>query len=195
MSDNENRKSQDTGREPLNILSMIGITIAVLILAGLFYHSFSPSVKPIKSLLFPTKIQCATNMQNLAKAMMAYAEDNEGIFPSSDHWCDVLSDQPGVKKSMFKCKEVDDLSSAFSINVNVAGKNLAQLDPNMVMLFESDAGWNSAGGSELAVADRHTRGSNFAFVNGNVFFIMKEAFGKLTWDNTTQDPNFAGSSK
>jgi hypothetical protein len=173
---------------------MIGIAIAVLILVGIFYHSFSPSVKPIKS-LFPTRFQCSTNMQNLTKALIAYADQNEGFLPVAENWCDILVDRPGVKKSMFKCKEADDPSTAFSININVAGKNLAQLDPNMVMLFESDAGWNSSGGPELAIADRHTKGSNFSFVNGEVFFIMKEAFDKLTWENTPQGPNSAISNK
>jgi prepilin-type processing-associated H-X9-DG protein len=52
----------------------------------------------------------------------------------------------------------------------------------MVLLFESDAGWNSAGGPELLTTEHHSgEGCNVLFADGHVSFIRTEELSDLKW--------------
>lgn len=54
--------------------------------------------------------------------------------------------------------------------------------PKMVLLFETNAGWNQYGQDELLTTENHEgRGCNILFNNGRVQFVTKERLGNLMW--------------
>ncbi len=63
----------------------------------------------------------------------------------------------------------------------------------MVLVFESNGGWNSYGGPELLVANRHKDGCNVLFADGHVSFIKIDPNGKLieelNWGKKTKAAN------
>ena len=61
----------------------------------------------------------------------------------------------------------------------------SKIDPQTVMIFESDGGWNASGGPELMISRaRHERGRVFvvAFADGSVQEVPESQLGTLRWD-------------
>jgi hypothetical protein len=54
--------------------------------------------------------------------------------------------------------------------------------PDVVLLFESNCGWNQAGGPELLITGRHEGGCNILFVNGDIEFVKTEEIPGLKWE-------------
>jgi len=51
-----------------------------------------------------------------------------------------------------------------------------------VLIFESDAGWNAAGGAELLPDEpRHKRGDNYIFADGRVDWVPRKKLPDGTW--------------
>lgn len=70
------------------------------------------------------------------------------------------------------------------MNEALKGLNLTWVPGDTVLLFESDLGPNSAGGS-ADVVFRHQedgqRGANILLVDGTMKFVQEEAIGDLRW--------------
>jgi ribosome biogenesis GTPase A len=80
------------------------------------------------------------------------------------------------------------------MNAKLGGvKDRGQIPEDTVMLFESDAGWNAAGGSEIATARHMNTLLHVAFVNGLVDYVQFTNIGKLRWEPSTNSP--AGLAK
>jgi prepilin-type processing-associated H-X9-DG protein len=63
--------------------------------------------------------------------------------------------------------------------------------PKMVLLFETQAGWNRSGEYELLTTENHEgRGCNILFNDGRVIFIPTERLGDLSW--RFEDSNSVG---
>jgi hypothetical protein len=62
-----------------------------------------------------------------------------------------------------------------------SGKKIDEIS-NIVLLFETDGGWNKFGGLELLTAEHHNNeGANILFNNGAVKFIKLDQFEELKW--------------
>ena len=54
----------------------------------------------------------------------------------------------------------------------------------MVLLFETNGGWNQYGGPELLTTENHKgKGCNVLLNFGNVEFVKPTEFEKLNWGN------------
>ncbi len=63
--------------------------------------------------------------------------------------------------------------------------------PKMVLLFETEAGWNQSGEDELLTTENHEgRGCNILFNDGRVQFVPTERLGNLRW--RFEDSNSVG---
>ena len=61
---------------------------------------------------------------------------------------------------------------------------------DVVLLFETKAGWNQFGGPELLTTEHHEgKGCNVLFNDGDVEFIKKEQVGELKWKVDKGDSN------
>jgi prepilin-type processing-associated H-X9-DG protein len=129
---------------------------------------------------------CTYNLQRLGASAKSYADDNNGQYPPADKWCDLL--QPYYKEeTILACPSVKDLhrfdgeaagKCHYAMNVN-AKRNSPS---NMVLLFETNPGWNQCGGPELLKTDNHfEKGSNILFNDGHVEFVRIEDINSLRW--------------
>jgi hypothetical protein len=92
-----------------------------------------------------------------------------GALPPAHRWCDALADygpyRPG--DSFVVCEERTDLECGYAFNSALSGVSLDDVqDPmHVVLLFESDRGWNAAGGASLLPTEpRHGGGDNYGMV-------------------------------
>ncbi len=121
---------------------------------------------------------CGTNLSGLAKSMIVYANDDERcIFPAPEKWCDLLIDRDYVSAKQFLCPQARDKGPGhYAINPNANSAS----DPDVVLVFETDSGWNQSGGPEILSTKNHKgQGCNIAFVDTHVRYVKKDQFSKL----------------
>ena len=95
-------------------------------------------------------IKSLNNAKQIARALQSYADDHGGRLPSEDNWSDAIL--PALGFSWFVSPRYHNGVSKpnrcdYALNKAVAGKLLADLNPNAVLIYESpSAGWNASGG-------------------------------------------------
>ena len=128
------------------------------------------------------RLACASNLCAFARALLIYAMDYDDEFPTADQWCDLLLQRESdrVTEEMFVCPSAEGGPSHYAINPNA---NDLSAHPDMVLLFETTAGWNQFGGPELLAPENHQgEGCNILFVDGHVEFVETERFDELRWE-------------
>ncbi len=144
-----------------------------------------PGVQPLD-----LRIRCARNLQDLwcrlsSKTMphefSACVASGEGAiaYPPPDEWCDTAVlpyqtwDRTGTGASVrpLRCPAADEGKCHYAMN--------PICEPNspgdMVLLFETKAGWNQHGGAELFTFDNHNPKGGCVLLNdGSVRFIRTE---------------------
>ena len=112
---------------------------------------------------------CVSNVAGLARAALKYAQDHGGRLPPAQEWCDLL--RPYLKNAhAFVCPAAKNLRCSYAFNANLSGVRLDDIPESrhVVIFFESDRGWNAAGGPELLPAQpRHRFGEADMLVRGN----------------------------
>lgn len=161
--------------------SLSGIVFALLVIVPIFLFFL------YLGRMF-TRILCGENMYGLRIAIMMYADDSNQQYPAPDKWCDLLVKHGDVSPKQFRCVGVrskgDPIYSNYAINPNCD----INCPNDVVLLFETKAGWNQHGGPELLTFDNHPdKGVNVLFNNGDVKFIKPEEVGKLKWK--ANEPN------
>lgn len=136
---------------------------------------------------FTTQKRCAANLRALGATMLIYASDYDEKYPTADKWCDLLVEYINVREHRkpirvtekdFKCPGNKKERCSYAINPNVSPSS----NPRLVLLFETEGGWNQFGGPELLTADNHDgKGCNISFCDLHVEFVKKEKFGELKW--------------
>ncbi|MHC4260745.1 MAG: hypothetical protein ACYSTF_10110 [Planctomycetota bacterium] len=142
------------------------------------------------------RLTCGGNLSGLGKAINTYANEQDGRYPRTDEWCDLLLEGDYAVVSQFVCPKLilyRPLVGGQMLVLPRARKGLSYyaMNPNcepnspgdMVLLFESRPGWNQFGGPELLTTENHEReGCNILFNDGHVSFIREEEeLGKLKW--------------
>lgn len=144
--------------------------------------------------VFLNRVPCTMSLHGLGNAMMLYASDNDGKYPTADKWCDLLSlpirsadrrrdllSQPVRyvdELERFVCKPAGEGRCHYAINPNAEPNS----PPDMVLLFESKGGWNQLGGAELLTTDNHKgKGCNILFNDGHIKFMKLKQLKKLKW--------------
>jgi prepilin-type processing-associated H-X9-DG protein len=161
------------------------IPIAVLFLMNSIFNA--PPPRTVQ------RVICGSNINALGKAMLLYAKDHNGKFPTSSKWCDLLMEYTNVKDSTFRCpgalsqwdklkyKFTSDKLSNYAMNKNIEELG-TKAPPDMVLLFDSKPGWNQSGGPEILGTENHQGvGCNILFNDGHVRFERVEDVNKLQW--------------
>jgi hypothetical protein len=129
-------------------------------------------------------INCINHEQQLALAIMIYSGYNTNHFPPAATWCDAI--KSSVATNAFKCPTADSTAQCdYAFNAALSGMDQADVNPQTVMLFESNGGWDAHGGAELmANPARHEHGriSVVTLANGNVMEVRQYQLKTLRWD-------------
>ena len=149
--------------------SLIVIGIMILLALGVRY-----------TLRFVGKsMLCGTHLSALARAFNIYASENGDKYPPPDKWCDLLLEVDGITTDTFTCPYMKKGRCSYSMNPNA---DMPTVSGKWVLLFETNAGWNTSGGPDLLNTQNHRGiGCNILFVDSTVKFVKKEDFDKLQW--------------
>jgi len=136
-------------------------------------------------------IKSVNNASQLNKSL-----HNQGFrFPDSDKWCDaVLQEEGGNMKIFYSAQHPDTAKlkngapkdkpvSHYAMNKAMSGKS--GTDPEVVLVFECDLGWNGAGGLEdaLKYMDKFKLEKiAVSKVSGSSIAVTKEELKKLKWE-------------
>ncbi len=132
------------------------------------------------------EVNCMNNEKQLALAVILYSNDNTNHMPPAATWCDAI--KPSIQSDMiFRCVAADPSNRCdYAFNSKLNGLGLGKINPQTVMIFESDGGWNANGGPELLPAKpRHQRPRAVyvvAFVDGHVEAVNQSRLNTLRWD-------------
>jgi hypothetical protein len=125
--------------------------------------------------------------------MKVYADDNNGEYPSTDKWCDLLakSYMPTMDPDLLICPGAidkttqDSNQSSYVLNENMAGMKVSMKrsrSPDAVLLFEGPIGWNQFGGPELLTTAYHKdKGACVCFADLSVKFVRTDELAALKW--------------
>jgi hypothetical protein len=128
---------------------------------------------------------CQSNLKGLGLYMTIYARDNNDTYPTAEKWCDLLIQHiPDIPEEIFKCKGAGEGRCHYAINPNCKPSS-----PNdVVLLFETQVGWNQYGGPELLTFENHKgKGCNVLSNNYLSEFVLStksvtpEGFDELNW--------------
>lgn len=132
---------------------------------------------------------CRWHLEALCRAVELYSADNDSALPLASRWCDNVSPYLERPRDLV-CPEATDLRCGYAYNARLSGARRDTIgDPgSTILIFESDAGWNAAGGRELLPRrPRHTYGSdNYALLSGRSVPVFRkhhrpEAGGDEVW--------------
>ena len=166
-----------------------GLALAGTIVSGIFLFML-----PIfAAILLPAlasahekaqEINCMNNEKQLALAVIIYSNDHTNHFPPAATWCDAIKTSVG-SEYVFKCAVADSTNRCdYAFNAKLDGMTEGKVNPKTVIIFESDAGWNANGGSELLPAKaRHLRKYYVvAFADGHVEAVTQSRLNTLRWN-------------
>jgi len=132
-------------------------TLALVGGAGIAASMLLPAVAKAKSKA--NAIKSVNNAKQLGTGLIIHAQDNDGRLPAADKWCDAIlrevdspmvfaSSQDPVSVNMAKSGQK---VSSYAFNKALSGKNLNEVNPQTVMVFETNLGWNGSGGLKDAL--------------------------------------------
>jgi hypothetical protein len=127
-------------------------------------------------------INCVNNLKQLGLAVKLYALDHNDRFPPAVTWCDMILTNVGSAK-VFECPSEPGRRCAYAFNVRLDGKKTDEINPQTVLLFESEAGWNGSGGSDVLKPHQHSsRTVNVALADGAVMQVALAQLATLRWE-------------
>ena len=156
---------------------------------AIFIFSLVPSPKYMRvSSPLPSISTCRANLHSLWLALLMYSSENEGKYPTTDKWCDLLKDYYFENHLVCPTQERAGERCSYAINPYCEPNS----PPDTVLLFETKGGWNQFGGIEIVSTGNHPRerdrfwgykirGCNILFNDRRVRFVREEEFSRLNW--------------
>ncbi|MBN1460093.1 MAG: zinc ribbon domain-containing protein [Armatimonadetes bacterium] len=154
-----------------------GLATAGVVLSGLWLLLLPAMVFPVfaRARASARKAICLANVKNMSVALALYTADWDDRFPEADRWCESINDY--VKNDqVYLCPEAEGVPCGYAYNAALSGIGYAELeDPvHEIMVFESDAGWDAAGGVELMTPEpRHLGGDNYGYADGHAAWVPR----------------------
>jgi hypothetical protein len=155
-----------SGKLKVDVLTMLMVG-SVVTLAVVLVRTRLPMARESAG-----RVPCGTVVSGLAKALAVYAHDDaHGRLPPADKWCDLLLERDYTTPKGFLCRRSDAIEgeSSYAVNKYAAGKELALLPDDMVLLFETDFGKDRRGRQELLKNRRWYRTAAYGDPNRKVY--------------------------
>jgi hypothetical protein len=166
-----------------NGLAIAGICVsAITMLIGIPFSLglYAPAI--LKAKMTAQGNICVSNVKQLGAAMQSYADEHKGQLPAADSWCDdIASKIPDPK--IFKCSLLpSDERCNYGFNARLSKQNLKRINPQTVVLFEIDGGWNVSGGADnIAKIPRHLSCTVF-LADGSTKMVPLMDAKQLRWE-------------
>jgi hypothetical protein len=169
-------------------LDGFGIALAGTIVSAVFLLMVPVSAAMLLPALAKAKqraqtIACINNMKQLALAVRIYSGENGDHFPPAKTWCDSIKQYAGSDR-IFKCPAASQSDRCdYAFNSRLDGMEEKNIDPNTVLFFETEDGWNASGGPEMMLPrSRHGRIYVVAFADGSVQSVTADRLAGLRWN-------------
>jgi hypothetical protein len=121
---------------------------------------------------------------SIREGFYAYTNDYEDKLPTGQKWCDLLVDEGALSKDYFRCP--GDSTGPCSYAMNAAAyryETWGKVPRDMVLVFESEPGWNRIGGrADLTTRYHRGRGCMVLFADDTVGFVPTDELSRLRWD-------------
>jgi prepilin-type processing-associated H-X9-DG protein len=155
--------------------ALLSIAVLFLLCINLVLPEFTPRTGNSRAII------CRSQLKMLCVAVEIHKNDYDGHISNPGKWCDLLHQECDVETERFRCPKDLFGPCSYAINENIPADANA-LPGDLVLLFESDPGWNQTGGVDDVVTDRHGKpGANIAFADGHVEFVKPEDIPALRW--------------
>ncbi|HXJ72224.1 MAG TPA: DUF4190 domain-containing protein [Candidatus Dormibacteraeota bacterium] len=164
------------------VLAIIGLVVSIISLAVLG-GAMAVMVPEINRQQYKVgAAQCADNLKQVASSVRLNAEKHEGKFPAAADWCDAIGPQLG-SEGLLQCPRRPELRAGYAYNRNVAGRTMSSVPPDIVLLIESDRGWNATASQEDPIAlSVHGKAYCVAFADGSVRQVDASELSTLRWE-------------
>jgi prepilin-type processing-associated H-X9-DG protein len=175
-------------RQSRGALSGNGIALAGTIVSGIFLLMLPIFAAMLLPALASAKqkaqsIACLNNMKQLSLSVRLYSNDNNNHFPPAATWCDALLPYAGGSTKLFQCPAGDGSKRCdYAYNAKLGSMAENNINPETVVFFETDGGWNVSGGRELMLTQpRHRNVFVVAFADGHVEQVPASGLAALRW--------------
>lgn len=138
------------------VLKKFAANIAAILLAFLILFSFIYAAY-IKTHELALRATCSSFLNSLSKCIFEYANENNGYFPDCNQWCDLLIMYADAGTRIMRCEGSDAKvgESSYAMNINLKGKKLSKVEPDTVILFETNYG-KDPNGRDVTVSYRYS---------------------------------------
>ena len=181
MSQESNRNTPSANQSSSSATIIVASALAlIVVLLVLLRPMCPPPPRPRQG-----RVGCMANLKQVGLELLTYGGEH-GEFGPADKWCDLLADQysrrtgkrAGKFRQSFHCPKVDKDEWGYAMNP-LADRWSAG---DVVLLFESDAGWNGSGGPEALTTGRLEDGRCTVFrVDGTTLFVRRGETERLRW--------------
>jgi hypothetical protein len=131
-------------------------------------------------------LACHFKLKKLHLALQQYAQaDPNNRYPVPEKWCDLLMEKTNLNPDAFRCPRDGKGPCSYAINPD------ARFDSakDVVLLFETDPGWNQHGRQELLRLKNHNditgKAVNLVTNDGRTLRTCPEEFAELKWQDKT----------
>ena len=160
---------------------IVCLTVGLLIVLLIFFLAFRFAIWGVSYSHAGVhwSLNCDSSLRGLGKAILIYVNDHND-YPTPEKWCDILMEEDPYLPG-YRCKGAGKGRCHYAMNPNCEPNS-----PNdVVLLFETKAGWNQFGGPDILTFDNHKgKGCNVLLKDlHTVRFIKPEELGTLKWKN------------
>lgn len=131
----------------------------------------------------------AKEVTKLGSIIREYARGHDGHLPPAANWCDALAQFDPNATDYLACRALDLFDrgpknlSTLALNTNVKGRRLADVPPDVVLLFGTNPAQNPVGDRKLLTADEYEgKGALVLFADLHIEFVKVSRFGTLRWE-------------
>ena len=89
-----------------------------IVLAPILMAILLPALNNVK--ILAQSVVCGTNLKGLGNAMMVYANDYDGQFPTPEKWCDLMMETVDVSGQSLICPTNMEEEFSYAVNENIA---------------------------------------------------------------------------
>jgi len=128
-------------------------------------------------------INSVNQVKQLGLAARMYASDHNDKFPTGQSWCDDLKSFMGNTTVYKAPNDSGPGPCSYAYNERLSGMDEGKINPQTVLFFEAESGWNRSGGPELLLGQPRSPGLYvIGFADGSVQQVPAARVGSLRWD-------------